>query len=83
METIICKSKKEYDAATKASGRNKIEMDFFEDLSQGEIINIRHESGYEIWQDGEIKCACSSSSPVFIKNEYGTTDKRKQYGYMA
>jgi hypothetical protein len=83
METIMCKSKAEYDAATKASGKNKIEMDFFIDLSHGKTRNIRHESGYEIWQDGEIIGACSSSSPVYIKNKYGTTDNRKQYEYTA
>lgn len=83
METLICKSKAEYDAAIKTSGKNKIEMDFFINLSRGKTINIRHEGGYEIWQDGEIIGACSSSSPVYIKNEYGTTDNRKQYGYTA
>lgn len=81
METIICKNESEYNTAIKTTGRNKIEMDFFVDLSHGKEINIRYEDGYEIWEDGEIVYACSSSSPVFTKNKYGTTDNRKQYGY--
>jgi hypothetical protein len=83
MDIIYVSSKKEYDNAIKANGKNKIEMDFFDDLSDGDVINIRHESGYEIWQDGEIICACTSSSPVYCVNKYGTTDNRMKYNYAG
>lgn len=81
MNTIYVTSKTEYDNAIKANGKNKIEMDYFEDLSDGDVINIRHESGYEIWCDGGITGACSSSAPVYCVNEYGTTDNRAHYNY--
>ena len=81
MNTIYVTSKTEYDNAIKASGKNKIEMDFFEDLSDGDVINIRYESGYEIWHDGEIISACMSSAPVYCVSEYGTTDNRARYNY--
>lgn len=69
MNTIYVTSKTEYDNAIKASGENKIEKDYFEDLSDGDHINIRHESGYEIWRDGEIIGACCSSAPVYCEKE--------------
>ena len=81
INTIYVTSKTEYDNAIKANGKNKIEMDFFEDLSDGEFINIRHESGYEIWRDGEIIGACCSSAPVYCVNEFGTTDNRARFNY--
>ena len=81
MNTIYVTNKEEYNKAIKASGKNKIVLDYFEDLSSDNIINIRYESGYEIWSNGEIIGACSSSSPVYCVNEYGTTDNRKHYNY--
>lgn len=81
MKTIYVTSQAAYDKAIKANGKNKIEMAFFEDLSAGDVINIRYESGYEIWRDGEIIGACSSSAPVYCVSQYGTTDNRAKYGY--
>lgn len=81
MKTIYVTSKTEYDNAIKANGKNKIEMAFFVDQSDGDVINIWHESGYEIWKDGEIISACCSSAPVYCVNQYGTTDNRVKYGY--
>ena len=82
MNTIKVKSAEEYDQAIKMNGKNKIEMDYFEVLSNSkDNTNIRYESGYEIWEEGEIIGACSSSAPVYLVNEYGTTDNRKMYGY--
>jgi hypothetical protein len=82
MNTIKVTSAAEYEQATKIDGKNKIEMDYFEVLSNSkDNTNIRHESGYEIWKDGEIIGACSSSAPVYCVNQYGTTDNRAKYGY--
>ena len=82
MNTIKVMSAAEYEQATKMDGKNKIEMDYFEVLSNSkDSINIRHESGYEIWKDGEIIGACSSAAPVYRVNQYGTTDNREKYGY--
>lgn len=82
MNTIKVKSAEEYEQAIKMNGKNKIELDFFEVLSNDkDNINIRYESGWEIWEDGEIIAVCASSSPVYIVNKYGTTDNRLMHGY--
>ena len=81
MKTIDVSSKAEYNKAIKSKGINKINMDFIDDLSDGEIINIRHEYGYEIWDNGEIKGCCCVSSPIYIVNEYTTLDNRQLYNF--
>jgi hypothetical protein len=82
MNTINVYSADEYNKAIKLTGKNKIERDYFEILSNTKNnINIRHESGYEIWEDGVITGACSSSAPVYCVNKHGITDNRVKYNY--
>ncbi len=81
INTIYVTNKAEYESAIKAPGENKIEKDYFDDLSDGDRINIRYESGYEIWCNGQIIGACCSSAPVYCKSKNGTLDNRALYNY--
>jgi hypothetical protein len=83
MKEIMVTSANEYARATRKPGTNKIIKEYFEVLSTEFNINIRYESGYEVWKNKQIIAANCSSSPVYIANEYGTTDNRARYSYCT